>query len=271
MALTNRIVALAEGRQLEDLARLLEKEGAKPYRCPLLSILDAPDESPILAWLDRLEQGTFAWVVLLTGEGFRRLVALADRQGRRDRVVEAFGKVKVLTRGPKPGQALKEVGLSPSKVAKAPTTDGVIESLREETLQGISVGVQLYSPTNPPLLDFLRDAGASADTVLPYVYAPAADSDRVLELITRLAEGAIDCTVFTSSPQIDRLFEVAKEKGLEETLLKGLAKTKVAAVGPIVEENLIRRGVAVHICPEQGFQMKNLVLHIKRAFEANGD
>ena len=40
MSLANRTIALAEGRQLEDLAAMLAKE-ATPLRCPILSILDA--------------------------------------------------------------------------------------------------------------------------------------------------------------------------------------------------------------------------------------
>src|SRR5262249_30905070 len=49
--LHNRTVALAENRQLEELAGLLEEEGATVFRCPLLSILDAPDPAPVRAWL----------------------------------------------------------------------------------------------------------------------------------------------------------------------------------------------------------------------------
>ena len=36
--LAGRTVALAEGRQLEELAQLLEKEGATTLRCPMVSI-----------------------------------------------------------------------------------------------------------------------------------------------------------------------------------------------------------------------------------------
>jgi uroporphyrinogen-III synthase len=71
--------------------------------------------------------------------------------------------------------------------------------------------------------------------------------------------------VFTSSPQVDRLFEVAHERGLEALLRQGLERTRVAAVGPVVAENLRQRGAPVHICPEQGFVMKNLVRLIERA------
>ena len=89
LPLTNRTIALAEGRQLEELAQMLEKEGAKALRYPLLSILDAPNEGPVLEWLNRLTAGEFEWIVLMTGEGVRRLVALAERHGLRDAVVGA--------------------------------------------------------------------------------------------------------------------------------------------------------------------------------------
>jgi uroporphyrinogen-III synthase len=264
LPLAQRTVALAEGRQLEELVQMLEKEGATPLRCPMLSILDAPDDTPILAWLDQLQRGAFDWVILLTGEGLRRLLGCADRHSRRDAVLAALGKTRTVIRGPKPGKALKEVGLSPTLVAQAPTTEGVIASLRSISLNGLTVGVQLYNGSNPPLEQFLRDAGATPITVQPYVYAPASDAHRIGELFQQMADDKIDAIIFTSSPQIDRLFEVAQERQQTELLKQGLAKTLVAAVGPIVQENLVKHGVTVQLCPEQGFVMKNVVQQLKR-------
>src|SRR5262245_46137024 len=230
----------------------------------MVSILDAPDPFPVLAWLDELTAGHFNYLVLLTGEGVRRLLGFSERAGRRQEVVEALGRTRSVTRGPKPARALKEIGLSPTLVAEAPTTDGVIATLKREPLQGKTVGVQLYSEDNPPLLQFLASVGATARTVLPYVYAPAADSDRVADLIRQLAVESVQVLVFTSSPQVDRLYEVAGDRKLEDTLRQGLEKTCVAAVGPVVADNLRQRGAPVHVCPEQGFVMKNLVQQIVR-------
>jgi uroporphyrinogen-III synthase len=265
--LANRTIALAEGRQLEELAQMLEKEGATALRCPMLSILDAPDDALLLAWLDRLQAGGFDWVILLTGEGLRRLLACADRHGRRDAVVAALATARTIIRGPKPGRALREIGLAATLTAQAPTTDGVIATLRTLDLNGLTVGVQLYNESNPPLEQYLQGAGANPITVQPYIYAPAADAERVGALLQQMADGKVDAIVFTSSPQIDRLFEVAEERNATPLLLQGLAKTLVAAVGPIVQENLQKRGVTVQVCPEQGFVMKNLVQHLKRAIE----
>jgi uroporphyrinogen-III synthase len=265
LPLANRTIALAEGRQLEELVQMLEKEGAIALRCPMLSILDAPDEAPLLAWLERLQAGAFDWVILLTGEGLRRLLACADRHGRRDAVLAVLANTRTIIRGPKPGRALKEVGLSATMIAQAPTTDGVIASLRAVNLQGLTVGVQLYNESNPPLEQFLRDAGATPITVQPYIYAPDSDSERVGQLFQQMADAKVDGIVFTSSPQIDRLFDIAKERQSTALLLDGLAKTLVAAVGPLVQENLQKRGVTVQVCPEQGFVMKNLVQQLKKA------
>lgn len=261
--LAGKTLALAEGRQLEDLSRMLEKEGAVVLRCPMVSILDAPDEAPVLAWLRDLCADRFSHVVLLTGEGLRRLLGFAERAGRRDAVIAALGRTRLITRGPKPGQALKELGLAPFRVAQAPTTDGVVATLRALPLAGETIGVQLYVEENAPLSAYLASAGATMAAVLPYVYAPAADSERLIELIEGMRLGRVDALVFTSSPQVDRLFEVAGERGLVAPLQEGLKKTRVAAVGPIVAETLRRRGAPVDICPEQGFVMKNLVNQLR--------
>src|SRR5438105_2053581 len=161
LPLQGRTVALAEGRQLEELAQMLEKEGATALRCPMVSILDAPDAAPVVAWLRELIAGRFDLVILFTGEGLRRLLGFAEREGLRDAVIAALGRTRTLTRGPKPVRALKEVGLAPTLVAEAPTTEGVLATLRQEPLQGRTVGVQLYNESNPPLTAFLTQAGAA--------------------------------------------------------------------------------------------------------------
>jgi uroporphyrinogen-III synthase len=85
-----------------------------------------------------------------------------------------------------------------------------------------------------------------------------------------MAGGTVDMLVLTSSPQVDRLYEVAAERGLEETLRTGLERTRVAAVGPVVAEALRQKGGRVDVCPEQGWVMRNLVRQIVRSY-ASGE
>jgi uroporphyrinogen-III synthase len=263
--LEGRTIALAETRQLEELAQMLESEGATALRCPMVGILDAPDPAPVLAWLRDLCADRFASVVLMTGEALRRLLHFAETDGRREASIAALARTTLITRGPKPGQVLKEIGLTPTRVAPTPTTEGVIAALRGESLQGQAIGVTLYGEPNPALEQFLVSAGARVHTVMPYIYAPAADDARVAQLIERLERGEVDVLLFTSSAQVDRLYEVAERRGLPDALRNGLTRTRIAAIGPVLAERLRQHGATVDICPEQGFVMKNLVQHIKRS------
>jgi len=266
--LTGRTVALPETRELDRLARLLEEEGAVPLRCPLVAILDAPDPGPVADWLGDLAGGGLDEVILLTGEGLRRLMSAADRLGIRADVLAALRRARKITRGPKPARALHELGLGPDLAAPVPTTQGIIDALRAEgdRLRGRRVGVQLYgTDPNRPLVTFLEQAGAVVRTVAPYVYAPASDDARVAELIDALAAGRVDAIAFTSASQVERLWQVAHARDAEERLRAALGRVLVAAIGPVVVEALEARGVRIGVTPEKGFVMKRLVNAIVEA------
>lgn len=258
--LTGRTIAIPENRELDLFAQMLEQRGANTIRCPLVAILDAPDQAQVIAWLNELVADRFDDLVLLTGEGLRRLLAAAERVGMKEDVIAAIGKIRKITRGPKPARALRDIGLRNDLAAEEPTTDGVIAALAELDLKDRAVGVQLYgSEPNLKLIDFIRQAGAVPYPVAPYIYAGKMDDDKVIALVKRLALGEIDVIAFTSLQQLTRLRNVAKESQLEETLQKGLSRSRVAAVGPVIAGALKEIGVRVDMMPEESYFMKPLV------------
>lgn len=265
-------VALAETRQLDVLANLLERRGASTWRCPLVSILDAPDPAPVLAWIDRYIAEPPPWTILLTGEGLRRLLTAAERHERKASLLAAMAQTQFVTRGPKPVRELKQHGLKSALPATTPTTAGVCEALAEVPLAGQRVAVQLYgTDPNLPLIRFLEDKGAHVEPVAPYIYASEADEARVLALLDALAAGDIHCIAFTSQPQYRRLAQVAAKHQREAELAASLARIKVAAVGPVVAEDLRRRGVAPDLMPTDAFFMKPLVAEITRSLTGRDD
>ncbi len=260
--LAGRTIALPEARELDRLAVLIEAEGARTWRCPLVAIQDAPDQREVEAWLRALAAGELDDLIFLTGEGLRRLLAAAERIGLREAVVAALGRARKVTRGPKPARALHEIGLHPDLAAPTPTSAGVIETLSALDLRGRRVGVQLYGEDpNRPLVDFLDGAGAIVRTVAPYVYASASDAGAVVALIDALEAGQVDAIAFTSASQVDRLFQVGggQGEGGDDRLRAALARACVAAIGPIVVEALGGRGVRIDVVPDKAFVMRNLV------------
>lgn len=259
-ALANRRILVPESRELDLFCRMLEAEGAVALRCPMVAILPVEDPRPAHAWLGRLTAGRFDDLILLTGEGLRRLLALAREAGTAEAVIAAIGRLRTVTRGPKPARALREIGLAPGLAAGTPTTEGVIETLSTVDLTERRIGVQLY-PDNPnaPLLDFLRRSGADPDAIVPYRYATDADGGAVEQAIRDMAAGNVDLIAFTSSPQVKRLVDVARERGIEPLLHAALARTRIAAVGPIVAEAVRAIGGVVAVEPESSFHLKPLV------------
>jgi uroporphyrinogen-III synthase len=77
--LTGRRIVVPETRELSQLLRMLEERGADTVPCPMITIRDAPDPVPINAWLHRFAKGTCNDLVLMTGEGLRRLLGFAQR------------------------------------------------------------------------------------------------------------------------------------------------------------------------------------------------
>jgi uroporphyrinogen-III synthase len=265
-------IVVPETRELDLLARMIEAEAGVVIRCPMVAIIDAPDPAPVLAWLERFVDDPCDDLVLLTGEGLRRLHAAARRAGIADDFLKALAPLRKITRGPKPAKALRELGLEPDLRASEPTTEGVIATLATLDLGGRRIGVQLY-PDNPnrPLLDFLAAAGARPDVVVPYAYASKADTRRILEVIAMMSDGRADVIAFTSSPQVRRVFEVARAEGEETRLREALARIRVAAVGPVVAGELAGRGIKVAIAPEEAYFMKPLVRAIAEAMGRRPD
>jgi uroporphyrinogen-III synthase len=268
VSLAGRTIALAEHRELDRLAEMIEQLGGTAYRCPFISIVDAEDPAPILRWLERLLAGDLDDVVFLTGEGVTRLVHVAKGAGLEEAAVRAFGAARTVCRGPKPVRALRAIGVRASLVSEAPTTDGVIATLAQENLAGRRVGVQLYGEEpNDKLVGFLAHAGAEVHAVSPYTYEKGPEAP-VLDLIAAMAEGRISVMAFTSSPQVHRLVEVAEAHQRQAELRRGLERTRIAAVGPIVAGTLAEHEIRADIVPERSFFLRPMVNDIAAFFAA---
>jgi len=264
--LAGKTIAIPETRELDLFAALLERRGARVLRCPLVAIRDAADPAPVLSFLRRFSEGACDDLILLTGEGLRRLLSCLDQHepALRSAFLLQLAKVRKITRGPKPARALRELGLKPDLAAEVPTTAGIIATLEPiaYSLEGHSVGVQLYgTEPNLPLIEFLHGCGAATLTVAPYAYADSTEDAAVLELLGRIERGAVDAIAFTSTPQVRRLVAV----GGAARVAQALKRTHVAAVGPVVAEALGRVGIRVQSMPEDSFFLKPMTAALEAA------
>jgi uroporphyrinogen-III synthase len=270
-SLKGKVIAVPENRQLLLLNKMLSKRGAEVISVPMVAIHDAPNSEPILGWLEAFINNPPDIFILLTGEGLRRLLSLADKNALKTAFIDALSGVDALCRGPKPNQALREIGLDRKFDAETPTTEGVIASLNELEIAGKNIAVQLYGEEpNVKLISYLELRGAKPSVVAPYVYANKLDDEKVIELINTMQKGQVDVIAFTSQPQINRLFKVARQYNLEKELRVGLDLCYVAAIGPVVKGVLNNKGVTVEIMPERTYFMKPMVAAIVKFLNSQG-
>jgi uroporphyrinogen-III synthase len=254
-------ILILETREEAQFSRLLTEQGADVVQCPMFAINDVPDPAPVEAWIRSCIAQPFDDLVLMTGEGLRRLMKVVRRLDVEREFVAALGRSRKFARGPKPGRALREIGLEPQMTTEKPTSEGVIEMLARVDLKGHRVGLQLYpDKDHGALLGAIAGAGASIESVTPYVYDVQAADTNIVTAIEEMAEQRIDAIALTNLGQIRRLIEVARQRGCEERLREGLKKTPIAAVGPAVTEELATHGLRADIYPaNEAYFMKPLI------------
>ena len=262
-------ILILETREEAQFSRLLAEQGADVLQCPMFAIHDAPDPAPIEAWIRRFIDKPFDDLVLMTGEGLRRLMKVARRNGNDADFVAAVAKARKFTRGPKPGRALREIGLEPQVTTEKPTSEGIVEMLARFDLAGHRIGLQLYpDKDHSALIGAITAQGAAVDTVLPYVYDAKAADANIVTAIEEMAQGRIDAIALTNLGQIRRLVETARAHGYEEKLREGLERTAIASVGPAVSGELETHGLRTDITPaNDAYFMKPLISAMAAALE----
>lgn len=254
-------ILILETREEAQFSRLLAEQGADVLQCPMFTIHDAPDSAPVEAWIRRFIDKPCDDMVLMTGEGLRRLMKVVRRIGVEQEFIAALGKARKFARGPKPGRALREIGLEPQVTTEKPTSEGIADMLSRVDLNGHRLGLQLYpDKDHGALIGAIKAQGADVDTVLPYVYDAHAADANIVTAIDEMAQGRVDAVALTSSGQVRRLVEVAQAHGCEAQLREGLARTPIASVGPVVSDELKSRGLRADISPaNDAFFMKPLI------------
>jgi uroporphyrinogen-III synthase len=254
-------ILILETREEAQFSRLLIEQGADVLQCPMFTIEDTPDSAPVEAWIGRFIANPFDDLVLMTGEGLRRMMKIVRQRGIEKEFVAAVGKSRKFARGPKPGRALREIGLEADVTTDKPTSEGVAEMLSRLDLKGHRLGLQLYpEKDHSVLISAITSCGAEVDTVFPYVYDSKAAEANILSAIDEMQAGRVDAIALTSSGQVRRLVDAAKAHGREDQLRSALAKTPIASVGPVVSDELKSYGLEADITPaNDAFFMKPLI------------
>ena len=266
-------IALLEVRRESELASLVRRHGGEPIAVPALREVERECRREVeqaAVVLGRTpEPGPV--VILATGVGLERWLALAEGSDARAALRQGLSRSTIVCRGPKPIAVLKREGLPVHVRAEPPHTTAELLV----ALSGLDVTDRdvIYVHDGGGLRtvpEALAGRGARVLEIQPYGWALPEDLEPLRGLVRALVEGEVDALAITTQIQAKHLFEVASSMGLRDALREALAtRVLVAAVGPTCERALAELGAPAHVVPAQA-KMGPLVLALAERLNRDG-
>ncbi len=267
--LSGLTVALFESRYGTEFARLVAKQGGRCLAAPAIVEAELAFGVELEAFVSALGRSDLDGLVVLTGQGQRKLVGLLAPLMSRDELGERLRGILVAARGPKAVGALKELGVRPQVVAPAPHTwHDLLAALEASVdLRGKRLALQQYGVPHTLLTQALEARGAVVSQLPVYRWQLPEDVTPMLAIIARILSDEVDAVLFTAGPQAGSLFEVAERSGQGDALRAALGRTAVGSIGPICSEALRNLDITPDFEPEHG-KMGQLVLLAARQVAA---
>jgi uroporphyrinogen-III synthase len=251
--LKGKTIAITRPRgQAEELARMVEERGGKPYYVPAIEIKGPSDLKPIKNFINELQKGEVDYVVFMSVNGVRYLLTAAESLNQLPKTLEGLKKTVTIAVGPKTAQELEtnqiHVNLIPSKY----TSEGVVQTLRQLDVSGKTVRIPRTSSASPTLKRELLEMGASVQEVYVYESAPPDDPNLTETFFRDLKAEKIDAIIFGSTSCVKNLFQMLSAK-ISPEKLSGLLNSKVTvvAIGPVTAGALAEMGVKVDVMPDR--------------------
>ncbi|MGH8526315.1 MAG: uroporphyrinogen-III synthase, partial [Gammaproteobacteria bacterium] len=117
----------------------------------------------------------------------------------------------------------------------------------------------------------LEARGAEVLRVPVYRWALPEDIGPLQAAIREIVEAQADVVIFTSATQVENVFQVAQQDGLDTKLPKSLARTLLVSIGPVCSEALARFGLEPDFEPQHpkmGFMIGELASSVQKLLNA---
>ena len=260
-----RVLSLESRRALE-MSTLIRKQGGEPFVAPSMREVPLDRNDEAFAFAEALLRGDFDCVVLLTGVGARLLWKALLTRFAEDVLKTALAKVTIVTRGPKPSAAVRDLGLVPDvQIPEQNTWHEVVAVMQSRPERRIAL--QEDGESNTDLVDGLRAAGEHVTPVRTYGWELPEDTGPLREAARKLAACEFDVVLLTTSTQLVHLMKIAAEERIADRVLAALRSVFIGSIGPTTSETLEEYGLKANFVPSH--PKMGLLVNESAAFLAN--
>ena len=252
-----QVLAL-ESRRSTEIGELIARQGGEAFVAPSMREVPLAENREAFEFAERLFARQLDMVILLTGVGTRQLARVLATRYPENAFADGLRQVTIVARGPKPLAALREMGLAAAIVAPEPNTWHELLAATEGRPER-HIAVQEYGRPNPELIAGLKARGAEVMQVRVYQWDLPEDVEPLREAARRLAAGRFDVVLFTTAIQMAHLARIAREMGIESSVIEALRKCRVCSIGPTTTEALEEFGIHPAMepsHPKMGFLVK---------------
>ena len=245
--------ALTAHRRAAEQGGAFERHGAKVRYAPALKLTPADEDDGVLAATRELLASDPGTVVVTTGYGLKRWLAVAQEHGLGEELLAALRASTVLSRGAKATGQLRASEIPCACTGSSGRTAELVDRLLagDPAPRG-TVTVQVHGTPDEEQLDRLRAAGLPVRVVAPYRWESADEGSRLAALVRDVVEGRVDYLTFTAAPAVDAVFDAARTLGLVEDLQWALrdGRCTAVAIGPVCVQPLEEAGIPA-VVPER--------------------
>lgn len=249
--LTGRTVAITAHRRADEQAGAFERQGARVLHAPALKLVPTEQDDDVLAATRDILTSHPHAVVITTGYGLKRWLAVARTAELDDDLVRLLRETTVYARGAKARGQLQSLEIPCHYTGSSGRTSELVDTLIARGERG-TVAVQVHGITDHQQLSRLSEAGFGVLTVAPYQWASADEGSRLADLTRSIAAGDVDYVTFTAAPAVDAFFDAARAAGTYPRLLETLrnGSCTAVAIGPVCVQPLEEADVPA-VVPER--------------------
>jgi len=237
-----RVLVTRPRDQAAEMVDRLAIMGAETIEAPMIRIVPPEDLGPLQLAADNVAE--FDWIVFTSANAVESFMS-ALLEGDRD--VRSLTGPRICTVGTGTAERLARYGIKADLIPGEFRGEAVVSALAADgSLDGLRVLVPRADIGRDVIAEGLRSAGALVTDVVAYrTVLEDAQQDDGPDVYRMLLDEAIDVVTFTS-PSAVRNF--ASIYGEEQTI-DLLARTVVAAIGPVTAEAATQLGLTVTVQP----------------------
>jgi uroporphyrinogen-III synthase len=239
-------IGITSSRRADELANLLQRQGAVVESAPALMTLPCTEDLQLRDATGACIERAPDLLIANTGVGMRGWFDAAAQWGLGAKLVESLADCEILARGPKAVGAVRAAGLRESWVSKTESLDDILAYLRLRDLTGTRIVLQQHGISTSAVVAALERQGAEVTVVTVYRCMPAADQAPLFRLVDLVADREVDAVVFTVAAAVKVLMDVAAAAGRKQEVMDAFRGNVAAAcVGPVTAEAFEHSGISV--------------------------